>query len=179
MLFRSKTKGSAYLIAKPLHIGCEKSILGRATKGFVAYDLQEGRLAFFKDAWRENDPYRHPEVETYRRFVQHGVNNVATALAGGDVRTPESKNVQRTASHKYVRRNECERIHTRIVTREIGIALKEHVDSRELTTFMFQALLGMLKFSAQRGILLICCKPTAKLGRRRVCFIPTSVKQTS
>ncbi|GJE91987.1 hypothetical protein PsYK624_081400 [Phanerochaete sordida] len=62
------------------------SHMGRATRAYVAYDLQEKRLVFFKDSWRSVLPYMYPEFQIFRELEAVHVPNVPAVHYGGDVR---------------------------------------------------------------------------------------------
>lgn len=119
---------------------------GRATRGYVAYDIEEDRLCFLKDQWRTNARGCHPELETYARLKKYNVTRVATAIAGGDV----DGGSQRTVSQIFMKRYResqgiqvpAERIHTRIVLREIGRPLDQYANSIDLIRIAGHALYG-------------------------------------
>lgn len=124
-------------------------MIGRATKGYVAYDMEEDRLCFLKDQWRTNCRGSHPELETYAHLNKHNVSRVATAIAGGDVEE-ENHGVHRTVSQEYIKRYRnsadvqipVERIHTRVVLREVGRPMDQYADSLDLIRICGHALLG-------------------------------------
>lgn len=140
---RSATKKTTkvYLIGR--HISGHYSPTGRATRGYCAFDLEESALRFFKDMWRPNVAGTHPEWDTYRRLKDHGVNCVATAIAGGDV---HGRN-QTTFNHEYLNKRSgtaklVERVHARIVLKELGRPLEDYADQVELITVCAHALIG-------------------------------------
>ena len=58
---------------------------GRATRGFVAFNMSSKRLCFLKDYWRPVSIRIHSELDVYKRFKETNVNFVATVIGGGDV----------------------------------------------------------------------------------------------
>lgn len=132
-----------YLIGQP--VDCHNSPVGRATKGYVGLDMQDRRMVFIKDQWRAVAPGAHPELETYERLRKHKVGCVATCLGGGDVISKDGT-IQRTLTHELLPADagidNCERYHTRLILKEIGIPLDEYPNSQGLISVLFCALLG-------------------------------------
>lgn len=122
------------------HIVGGDDLTGNGTRGWPAFCLEDETMVFLKDYWRAADT--HPELETYHRLRQHGVRNIATALAGGDVDGPHG--VQRTMSQRFFdcSVNAPERIHTRLVLKEICRPLDTYKGSKELISVTTQALTG-------------------------------------
>ena len=126
-----------YLIGK--HVAGGYAPIGRATRGWVAYNLDDGVMVFLKEQWRANCTGVNPEIKTYERLRQHGVRGAATVIAGGDV--PGHK----TVSQQYFDSQGIElseRIHTRLVFKEVGRPLETYRDSIELILLIGQAILG-------------------------------------
>ncbi|KAI0737070.1 hypothetical protein C8Q80DRAFT_1276693 [Daedaleopsis nitida] len=109
-----------FLIGDPLFAA--EALVGRCTKGYVAYRLDlpantpdKDRLCFLKDCWR---PYvsgrTRPEHLVYQRLQSHSVNHIASLICGGDVG----------------------------VTEEIGIPVTKFRDFRELARIFADALEG-------------------------------------
>ncbi|KAI0273341.1 hypothetical protein BC834DRAFT_203946 [Gloeopeniophorella convolvens] len=66
-------------------------LVGRATFGFVAYDLAKGRLVYLKDFWRLDLSETPKEGDVYLELKRAQVSNVARMRRAGDVPlTPES-----------------------------------------------------------------------------------------
>ncbi|KIP03555.1 hypothetical protein PHLGIDRAFT_496602, partial [Phlebiopsis gigantea 11061_1 CR5-6] len=109
-------------------------------------------MVFLKDYWRAADT--HSEVETYHRLLQHGVRNVATAIAGGDV--IGAHGVQKTLSQRFFdgdRVDVPERIHTRLVLKEIGRPLETYKGAKELISVTTQALVAHKDAWEKAGVL--------------------------
>ncbi|KAH8100105.1 hypothetical protein BXZ70DRAFT_206066 [Cristinia sonorae] len=109
-----------------------KSPVGRSTKGYIAFDLDTQKFRFLKDSWRTDSPGVHPEMEVYERLSSASprIPHIASVCCGGDL--PDHlgvKQVTRTQEHVPVYHP---RIHTRIVLNEVGIPLKEYINSHEL-----------------------------------------------
>ena len=128
-----------FLIGK--HVAGGYTPIGRATRGWVAYSLDDGVMVFLKEQWRANCVGVNPEMETYERFRRHGVQGVATVIAGGDVAG------HRTISQRYFNKGGfelSERIQTRLVLKEVGRPLETYRDSVELILLTTQAILSAL-----------------------------------
>lgn len=122
-------KDGEYLVGKPTTYCCSPT--GRATKGYVAFDLQRRCLVFLKDAWRANSPRIRSELSTYIALNSAEVQNVPTALGGGDVGGPQR---QRTLTQKYLKTSSrpLERVHGRLILRELGKPLESYEHSLAL-----------------------------------------------
>ena len=118
--------------------------MGRGTKGWVAYCLDDNKLVFFKEQWRPNAVGVHPEIETYQRLRKHNVSHVATAIAGGDVRVGTEP--RKTESQRYFDKQGIhlpERLQTRLVLKEVGRPLESYTDSIELISVVGDSVEGM------------------------------------
>lgn len=96
-----------------------------------------------KEQWRANAVGVHPEVETYLRLRKHGVRYVATVVAGGDV--VDSIGLQKTVSQRFFDKEGIvmsERIHTRLVIKEVGRPLESYAFSGDLIAIVREALIG-------------------------------------
>ena len=131
-----------YLVGRP--VSTQSSVTGRSTKAFVGFDLEEKRLCFIKDCWRPLANRIRPEWEVYKRLSEYGVKWVATAAAGGDVGSPDNRQLTVTQDHIPDDGNPkpVQRAHCRLVTREVGRALDTYRDSAELMLLTSHALLG-------------------------------------
>ena len=59
-----------------------RSLTGRGTRGYVAYDFVDKRLVFLKDAWRLGDPDVPSEFAIYETLQKNKVSNIATVICG-------------------------------------------------------------------------------------------------
>lgn len=118
----------AYLIGK--QTSDHFSPTGRCTRGYVAFDLESRCLVFLKDQWRAETRAR-TEIETYRRLHRHKVPCIATPVAGGDIPTHRTE-TQNKLGHLPKTKRPVRRIHTRLVTKDVGLPLEKYVDSLHL-----------------------------------------------
>lgn len=92
---------------------------GRATRGYIAFDIEEKAFRFLKDYW------------------------LATVCCGGDLSMPGGE-LQVTRTQELGSTGYLRRIHTRIVLNEVGIPLKDYKNSKELCVLVKQAMKGSL-----------------------------------
>ncbi|TFK81952.1 hypothetical protein K466DRAFT_501216, partial [Polyporus arcularius HHB13444] len=67
------------------------SLVGRGTKGYVALEWETQRFVFLKDTWRSYYVDIKPEGEILQELNKHGVRNVPTVIAHGDVEGQETE----------------------------------------------------------------------------------------
>ena len=139
----NSTPEKEFLIAQP--VTAHNSPTGRCTKGYVAYDLEEKRQCFLKDQWRTYTRHARPEWKTYQHLHSKGVKGIATAIAGGDVGPrgcPQRTQTQLVYNLLKLGPRREARVHSRLVTLEIGRPLEDYVDSVELFTACTHAFVG-------------------------------------
>ncbi|GJE86483.1 hypothetical protein PsYK624_025630 [Phanerochaete sordida] len=146
----------AFVLGRP--IACHYSLTGRCTRGYVAYDVAGDRLVFFKDQWRA-PARRHTELEVYRHLHANAVQFIATPVAGGDVVEPVAEGEddgfavpQETLAHRYIACT-ARRIHTRLVTKEVGRVLEDYTNAHELLNAISYALLAHQQAWEKAGVL--------------------------
>ncbi|KIP03556.1 hypothetical protein PHLGIDRAFT_121484, partial [Phlebiopsis gigantea 11061_1 CR5-6] len=128
-----------FLVGKPVSGGYQP--VGRCTKAWVCY-------------CRANAVGVHPEIATYSRLREHGVEHVATAVAGGDV--SDAYGVHKTVSQRFFDKqglDMSERIQTRLVIKEVGRSLETYDASPELIIVTTDALLGHQQAWEKAGVL--------------------------
>ncbi|GJE86570.1 hypothetical protein PsYK624_026500 [Phanerochaete sordida] len=116
------------------------AVFGRCTRGYAAWDVAARRFVWFKDQWRcVTRPYT--ELAAYVRLHAHKVAFIATPVAGGDLVG------QCTQSQRYMTRVPAEwrpaqRVHTRLVTKEVGKLVETYADSPHLLRICCHAFIG-------------------------------------
>ncbi|GJE92087.1 hypothetical protein PsYK624_082400 [Phanerochaete sordida] len=126
------------------------SLCGRATRAYIAYDIQQQRLVFTKDSWRDADHGLQPEFDIYRKLHANGVPHVLPALYGGDVSGTSGALHVTQAQECYVDDDGLcidsdyvvRRIHHRIV-QDVAYPLATIRDERELVQVMHDVLCAM------------------------------------
>ncbi|EPS97075.1 hypothetical protein FOMPIDRAFT_84469 [Fomitopsis schrenkii] len=119
----SDVQDRQFLIGKPYFTG--NSIVGRATRGHIAFDVSGNRLVFCKEYWRLDRPSHHPEGETLMLLHSKGVEYIATPIVAGDA---------------FRQRRGAKYIQYRVIVLEVGEPLKNYADSYELVGVMYDAV---------------------------------------
>ncbi|KAH9936631.1 uncharacterized protein B0H18DRAFT_901642 [Fomitopsis serialis] len=120
-----------FLVGKPYFMS--SSPTGGGTRGYIAYDVAEHRLVFFKEYWRVDAPTYHPEGEVYLELHKHKVQYIATPIAAGDVCDATGEGHGRsTRAQDFFKDSPPKLIQYRIILLEIGKPLTEYQTSREL-----------------------------------------------
>ncbi|KAI0701148.1 hypothetical protein C8T65DRAFT_811512 [Cerioporus squamosus] len=134
-------KERAFLVGKPHFV--TDSLVGRCTRGYVAYDLATGRLCFLKDYWRPFVPGRsRPEHLVHERLNSCGVANVATLICGGDVGGLRAQQTLAQRLLKHMKALPVPRIHYRIAMQEIGLPLEDFKNFKELALVFYDAIIA-------------------------------------
>ncbi|CCM01096.1 uncharacterized protein FIBRA_03144 [Fibroporia radiculosa] len=116
---------------------------GRATKGYVAFDMFLKKLVFVKDTWRVKSSRVPTERQVYEDLWKHQVKNIVTPLCGGDVRALRSDGgavFHVTETQKYLKTNESARVQYRLIVYEVCQPLQDYKDSRQLIKVLYDAL---------------------------------------
>ncbi|EPS97534.1 hypothetical protein FOMPIDRAFT_1052303, partial [Fomitopsis schrenkii] len=112
-----------FLVGKPYFTG--NSVIGRGTRGHIAYDVSGNRLVFCKEYWRLDRPSHHPEGDTLILLHSKGVEYIATPIVAGDA---------------FRQRRGAKYIQYRVIVLEVGEPLKNYADSYELVGVMYDAV---------------------------------------
>ena len=178
----TKQKAS-YIIGRSL-VAAE-SPTGRATRCFVAMDVDTKKLVFLKDSWRPDLLEMKPESHWYKKVK--GGSNLAAFLHGSDVEYPmeggEEGPTQRTITDLHFAKF-CEisgmmgYLHHRTVQSEFYLPLKTFKDSQNLTQIMSDVIVGKCLSC------LFSVSPLTLLQRYRIftkwgCFTETLAPRTS
>lgn len=119
---------------------------GRATRGFVAYDLLGKAFVYLKDSWRIDLPDITAEGLVYATLEKASVSNIARCIVAGDISDHVTK-TQEYASKPWVKDHDNKahfipHRHYRLVLNVIGRSLMEYKSSYEMTTAVRDALVG-------------------------------------
>ncbi|KAJ3485952.1 hypothetical protein NLI96_g4573 [Meripilus lineatus] len=133
------------VFARPRVLG--EGIVGRATRGYVAYDLGEKRLVFLKDYWQSKTKSYHPELDTYKRLQAKEVPYIATPVGGGYVFSnsiQSEESLQKTTAQEHLPmvhgQSYCARVHYRFAVKEIGRPLEDYKDAEEMVGAVYYAV---------------------------------------
>ncbi|RPD54518.1 hypothetical protein L226DRAFT_575695 [Lentinus tigrinus ALCF2SS1-7] len=131
------------LIGKPASVN-RGSLVGRGTRGFVAYDLTSQQVVFLKDSWRPDSEDIRSEFENYMLITEskemaeskktYGELHIPTVLGGGDVKHNDV--IQRTRIptqfyHPF--------IHFRLIIKEVCRRLEDCKNSFQLLSALAYA----------------------------------------
>ncbi|EPS97078.1 hypothetical protein FOMPIDRAFT_1052770 [Fomitopsis schrenkii] len=127
-----------FLVGKPVFMSNPPT--GSGTKGFIAYDVAEDRLAFLKDCWRPEAETYHPEGEVYLHLHSHHAHYIATPVGAGDV-VDDCGGIHTTRAEKYVGGPRWR--HYRLILEEVAMPLEEYTTSYEFVDVMYCAVQGL------------------------------------
>ena len=135
-----------FLIGKPT--STSRSLCGRGTKTFVAYDIATKKVVVIKDSWRPNSTNYRSEYDTYLLLNNAEIRAgkpflIPTLLGGGDViwnrATQETRPPDRESNPDHPR---VTRTHLRLVLKEVCRPLEDFTNSLELVTAVVCAMDG-------------------------------------
>ncbi|KAH9903275.1 hypothetical protein C8Q73DRAFT_662079 [Cubamyces lactineus] len=131
-----------FLVGRPLFRS--HSMTGRGTRGFAAYDVVRKAIVFIKDYWRADIPEHLTEYDVYVKLSTDENNPckfIPTLMGGGDVLTSTSPDsVQQTLSGQFLTPSVPDKVHSRLVMKEICRRLQSFNDWRELVSVVRDAL---------------------------------------
>ncbi|RPD73193.1 hypothetical protein L226DRAFT_489470 [Lentinus tigrinus ALCF2SS1-7] len=119
------------------------SLVGRCTRGYIAYDIDEERLCFLKDYWRPYVPNRtRQEHLVYERMARCRVEGIPTLICGGDVggTRAQTSQIQDILCHPDGALS-VPLFHYRIATVEIGLPLESFTNFKQLALVFADAVL--------------------------------------
>lgn len=105
-----------FLVGKPSFTG--SSVVGRGTRGHIAYDVSGKRLVFCKEYWRLDVASHHPEGAVLMHLHSKGVQFIATPIVAGDVRSGD--HIHCTRSQAFPPHSRAQYIHYHVIVLEIG-----------------------------------------------------------
>ncbi|KAF9803906.1 hypothetical protein IEO21_09522 [Rhodonia placenta] len=143
---RSTVHYRCFLVCK--HDFSNTSPIGRGTRGYLAYDMKTGKFVYLKDSWRVSTG--HSEIKVYQHLHEHGVENIATPICGGDVVHTDGT-LHRTLAQDH--NGNAEYIHCRLVVEEIGESILDYHTSKDLVAVMFGAVVAHRQAWEKAGVL--------------------------
>jgi Fungal protein kinase len=132
------------------------ALIGRATFGYVAYDVERDDLVYLKDFWRADHPEIQTEGKVYCELHEAQVPNIAKLERAGDVRLTTddgqagaSMSAQRTRTQDYLNHSWCPGrpevepyVHYRLVLETVGKLLNRFESTRQLCEVIRDAVVG-------------------------------------
>ena len=139
-----------------------EALIGRATFGYIAYEVESGNVVYLKDYWRVDHRDVQKEGDVYRELHEAEVSNIARMGRAGDVPRKPGRGelqvrwpaVQRTKTQDYVsgpgsRYPSCPGhprveayIHYRVVLETVGMSLNRFRSTRQLCEVIRDAIVG-------------------------------------
>jgi len=133
-----------------------EALIGRATFGYIAFDVERGELVYLKDFWRVDHPEIQKEGDVYLELHEAEVRNIAKMGRAGDVRSTTndgqvraSARVQRTRAQDYLNHSWCPGrpvvepyVHYRLVLETVGMPLNRFKSTRQLCEVIRDAVVG-------------------------------------
>ena len=141
----------------PSGIWATEALIGRATFGYIVYDVENDNLVYLKDFWRVDHPNIQKEVDVYRELHEAQVPSVAEMDRAGDIPSISRNGefqvtalaVQRTRTQDYVSRPWCPchpqvepYVRYRLVLKTVGISLNQFKSTRQLCGVIRDAVVG-------------------------------------
>ncbi|KAI0273357.1 hypothetical protein BC834DRAFT_1030174 [Gloeopeniophorella convolvens] len=157
-----------YYIASTEAAWTTNALVGRATFGYLAYDLATGGLVYLKDFWRLDLPDIQKEGDIYRELEGKNVSHIAKLGRAGDVPlNPGSKrstSVQRTRTQDFVKEAGLVKwcpgrprvepyVHYRLVLNTLGKPLHQFKSTRQLCEVIRDAIIAHSEAYGGTGIL--------------------------
>ncbi|KAI0057012.1 hypothetical protein BV25DRAFT_1920545 [Artomyces pyxidatus] len=134
------------------------SLLGRSTRGMVAFDMTSKQKVFLKDTWRIDSPEFAQEGETYKILQAAKVKNIARFIGACDVSDAEGV-AHATLTQVYARMPwACETDyvigyrHYRLMLDTVGVPIWTFESSYQLISAVWDAIEGH-KDAYEAGIL--------------------------
>ena len=126
-----------------------QSLIGRSTRGYAAYHVQEERLVFLKDCWRVDDETIKSEIDIYKLLFAKDVTSLPDVIALGDV--VHDGQLQTTVTQELANTDAREPwflgcrtldklVHVRII-QELAIPLDSARNSREVVMTIYDVIL--------------------------------------
>ncbi|GJE90344.1 fungal protein kinase-domain containing protein [Phanerochaete sordida] len=136
--FVNPTQMRTYYIARAL-TKKHSSVHGRGTKDYIGFDVERQQIVFVKDIWYSEGTL--PELRTYKRLHDHGVQNIWSVAGGGGVGDAPQTTLNQDFFPDGASRP-SKRTHHRIVSERVGRPLDTHADQTVLLRCTYDAFLA-------------------------------------
>jgi hypothetical protein len=122
-------------------------LYGRATRGWVVWNVAERAFAWYKRQWRVVKEGVHAETDTYEKLRAAGVEHIPTVIGGGDlVGATQLTALKDLEKEPWVAPGFLEEInhyqHCDLLLKEVGIPLTDFKSSRAVTSALLCAVKG-------------------------------------
>ena len=132
-----------------------EALIGRATFGYIAFDVERGNLVYLNDFWRVDHPEIQKEGDVYRELLEAEVRNIAKLGRASDVRSTiddgqvrASVVVQRTRTQDSFESFMVPGlavkpyVHYQLILETVGMPLNRFKSTRQLCEVIRDAVIG-------------------------------------
>jgi len=137
-----------------------EALIGRATFGFIAFDVKRGKLVYLKDFWHVDHPEIQKEGDVYHELYEVEVRNIAKMGHAGNVHLTlddgqirASVGIQRTWTQDYLNHSWCPGrpvvepyVHYRLVLETVGVPLNRSKLTQQLCEVIQDAIISKSGF---------------------------------
>ena len=132
-----------------------EALIGRATFGYITFDVERGNLVYLNDFWRLDHPEIQKEGDVYRELLEAEVRNIAKLGRASDVRSTiddgqvrASVVVQRTRTQDSFESFMVpglavkQYVHYQLILETVGMPLNRFKSTRQLCEVIRDAVIG-------------------------------------
>ncbi|ETW77003.1 hypothetical protein HETIRDRAFT_454430 [Heterobasidion irregulare TC 32-1] len=118
------------------------SPFGRATDGYIAYDITRQKLVYLKNSWRYLEDGIEKEGATYRHLERSGVTGISTLICSQDILGQDTRTHEYSSKEWFCKTTNPPRRHRlhRLVLGDIGRPLSQFRSSKELVSAMHDGM---------------------------------------
>ncbi|KAA1467094.1 hypothetical protein DENSPDRAFT_227085 [Dentipellis sp. KUC8613] len=132
-----------YLVSTPTKYG--PGVCGRATRGYVAMDLQKKDRVWLKDSWRIDAEDVPKEYEIYEKLQKNKVPNILECRCGGDIAEQKTRTheFQDSAWHCGPHRITSHYHYRLALQLVVGRPIRKYSSTKELCIVVLDALIAL------------------------------------
>lgn len=146
---KQKQKQKVYIVGTP--VSKAPGLVGRCTRGYAAYDIEEKKVVWLKDAWRVDLPGMEREGDTLQDLQKAGVDHVPCFVCHEDIRGQST-----LAYDVYIEQQRSSRDSAMTSTSTLQA---EHADNAESTQMRHPATLFLKRHKHYRLVSEDVCLP--------------------
>ncbi|KAI0046339.1 hypothetical protein FA95DRAFT_1560215, partial [Auriscalpium vulgare] len=142
MVYDEKTSTERFFVGPSAHV-YNRSMAGRGTFGYYAWDIDGGRVVYLKDSWRINTEDMAKETDIYEKLEKAGVQRVAKLGCGGDLPGQSTRSqdfITEEQPWACMTSNVYRHTHCRMSFLTIGAPLQRFSSTRQLCVAIYDAL---------------------------------------
>ena len=148
------------------------SPFGRATDGYIAYDITRQKLVYLKNSWRYLEDGIVKEGATYRHLEKSGVTGIPTLICSQDILGQDTRTHEYNSKEWFCKTTNPPRRHRlhRLVLGDIGRPLSQFRSSKELASATCDGMKGKSMISSTprtlTNVLLCSARSSNEIGTR-------------